>query len=45
MHVDGGAAMKKMGCESVSGIPVKKRFRVWADGQKVSLAHICYRKI
>lgn len=45
MHVDGGAAVKKMDCESVSGIPVKKHFRVWADGQKVSLAYMCYRKI
>lgn len=45
MHVDGGAALKKMDCESVSGIPVKRHFREWADGQKVSLAYICYRKI
>lgn len=45
MHVDGGAGVKEMDCESLSGIPVKKCFQVWADGQKVSLAYICYRKI
>lgn len=45
MHVDGGAVVKTVDCECVSGIPVKKRFRVWADGQKVSLAYICYRKM